>query len=345
MEPSPAIPRTRALALSIGVAVLVYAVLAFLVQPEDYYTSDFYGAWSAARLLGPDLYNPAAARALQRSVTPKVDPKINIRPPIYAILVWPLGKLPFTAGYVVWQLLNIAGLVIFVWAWRFEPAAYLASAFFLPLGWSFGLGQDSALMLLIVGAGARWIDRKRPATGGAMLSLCAIKPHLFVFVPVVLLAQKRYRALAGMLAGGAAIYAVCTAVMGFGWPAAFLHGALANEATIKPHLVGMSGLLDRVHAPVWTAAIVTLAGADIVFWATRGKAWMVSMGFAVAAGVALAPRALVYDSSLFLPLLLLEVAPTVTIAIGAVLLMIVTPVAIVSEVAAVAVLWIARPRE
>ena len=333
------------MALAIGLMLTVYALLAFIVQPEDYSTSDFYGAWSAARLLGPDLYNPAAARALQHSLSPKVEPKINVRPPIYAILVWPLGKLPFSTAYVVFQLANMAAVIVFVWAWRFEPAAYVVSAFFLPLDWSFGLGQDSAFMLLIAAAGARWIERKRPVAGGAMLSLCAIKPHLFALVPVALVAQKRYKALAGMMAGGAALYLICAAVMGFGWPAAFLHGAAAGESAIKPHMVGVAGLLNRLHAPVWTAGIVTLAGAAIVFRATRHQGWMVSMGFAVAAGVAFSPRAQVYDSSLFLPLLLLQVTPTVAIATGAVLLMILAPVAVVSEAAALVVLWIARPRE
>ena len=78
---------------------------------------------------------------------------------------------------------------------------------FLPLGWSFGIGQDAPFMqLLIVAAGARWIERKQAVAGGALLALCAIKPHLFAFVPVVLLAQKRYKALAAMLGAGAALY-------------------------------------------------------------------------------------------------------------------------------------------
>jgi hypothetical protein len=344
MTPPSALPRNQALGFSIAVALVFYSILAFVVQPEDRFTNDFYGTWSAARLLGPDLYNPEAARALQRSLTSKVDPKINVRPPIYAVLVWPLGLLPFSTAYVVWQAANMAALILFVRLWRFEPAAYIMSAFFLPLDWSFGLGQDSALMLLICGAGAWLIERKRPLAGGAILSLCAIKPHLFAFVPVVLLAQRRYRALAGMLVGGAASYLIPAAILGFGWPATFLKAATHGEAAISPHLTGMSGLLARFHAPLWVAGIVTVVGAILVFLISRRHGWMISTGFALAAGVALAPRALVYDASLFLPLLLLQVTPAAGIAIGTVLLMIVTRVALISEVAALVVLWIARPR-
>jgi hypothetical protein len=88
-----------------------------------------------------------------------------------------------------------------------------------------------------------------------------------------------------------------------------------------------------------------LLGAAIVFLISRGKKWLPSIAFAAAAGVTFAPHALVYDASLFLPLVLLQVPPAIAVTIGALLLTVVTPVAIVSEAAAFAVLWIARPRD
>jgi len=345
MTPSSPLTRAQALALGIGLAVAIFALLAFLVQPEDRFTSDFYSFWAGAQLVGPDLYNPAAAEAIQHTVSPKVDKKRYIRPPFYAVALWPLGKLPFPVAYVLWQILNMAAVIAFVRIWRFQPAACVVCAIFLPLDWSFGIGQDAPLMLLILAAGARWVERKQPLAGGAMLSLCAIKPHLFAFIPVVLAAQKRYKALAGMLAAGAALFLISAAVMGFAWPLAFLRAATENESTISPRLLGVSGLLARLHAPGWATPFASLSGAAIVFLATRGKNWLPSLAFAAAAGAAFAPHALAYDASLFLPLLLLQVSPTVAAAGGAMLLTVVTPLAIVSEVGALAALWTARPRE
>jgi hypothetical protein len=227
----------------------VFAVLAFVVQPEQRFTSDFYSFWAGARLLGPNLYNPAAAEGIQHAVSPKVEKKRFIRPPFYAVALWPLGRLSFSTAYVLWQILNMAALVTFVRLWRFEPASYLVCPLFLPLGWSFGIGQDAPLMLLVLAAGARWIERKRAVAGGAILALCAIKPHLFAFVPLVLLAQKRYRALCGMLAGGGILYLVSAAVMGFGWPAAFLRTAAENEANIAPRLLGSPDCWDGPMCP------------------------------------------------------------------------------------------------
>jgi hypothetical protein len=49
---------------------------------------------------------------------------------------------------------------------------------------------------------------------------------------------------------------------------------------------------------------------------------------------------MVYDASLFLPLLLLQFSPPVVVALGAALITVVTPAAIVSEVTALLLLAI-----
>jgi hypothetical protein len=66
-----------------------------------------------------------------------------------------------------------------------------------------------------------------------------------------------------------------------------------------------------------------------------------AIAFAAAAGVVFAPRSLVYDASLFLPLVSLRFPPRVAILIGAVLLAVLTPAAIAGEIASIAVLWVA----
>jgi hypothetical protein len=330
---SPPVSETQALWLSAVISVLVFAVLAFVVQPESFYTSDFYSFWAGSRA-GSHLYNPSEVEAIQHSVSPLVTSKRYIRPPFYALMLWPLGQLPFRLAYVLWFLVNLAAVLAFVRLWRFRPATYIACAFFLPLGWSFGGGQDAPLMLVAVAAGAWHVKRKREVAGGALLALCAVKPHLALFIPVVLLAQRRYRALVGMLASGGALYLLSSAVLGLNWPAAFVRAALDNEATIRPRLVGLAGLLSRFGAPEWTLALAAVAAAAIVFYYARAAMWLPSIAFALAAGVAVAPRAMVYDASLFLPLLLLQFSPPVVVTLGAALLTVVTPAAIISEVTA-----------
>jgi hypothetical protein len=326
-------------AISAAVTVLVFAVLAFVVQPPNRATSDFYSFWAGARLAGPHLYDPVRAEAIQLAVSPLVESKRYIRPPFYALLLWPLGHLPFQAAYILWFAINLIAVLAFIRLWRFRPEAYIACALFLPLGWSFGIGQDAPLMLLAVAAGARLIEQKKEFAGGMSLALCAVKPHLFLFIPVVLLAQKRYRAFSGLLASGSILYLLSSAVLGLNWPVAFFQAATGNEATIHPRLLGMAGLLSRFGAPGWALGVAAIAGAVIVYRCTQTAPWLPAIAFAVAAGVAFAPRAMVYDASLFLPLLLIRFSPAGVVAMGALLLTVVTPAAIVSETIALAMLW------
>jgi hypothetical protein len=343
LDESDSAPRpssdVRALVFSAAFSALVFAFLAFVIQPANRYTSDFYSFWAGARIIGPHLYDPAQAEVIQRTVSPLVESKRYTRPPFYALMLWPLGQLPFQAAYILWFVVNVAALLAFVRLWRYRSGAFIACAAFLPLEFSFGIGQDAPLMLLAFTTGTRLIEKNRELAGGALLALCAVKPHLFLFIPVALLAQKKYRALAGVLASGGVLYFVSSAILGLNWPAAFFRAATENEASIHPRLLGLAGLLFRIGAPGWTLAIATIAGATLVYRYTQAAAWLPSIAFSVAAGVAFAPRAMVYDASLLLPWLLLECSPAAVVAIGAALITVLTPAAVVSQVTALAVLW------
>jgi hypothetical protein len=344
LETTDSRPPLRRFLLPVVMTIAIFTLLAFAVQPQDRFTSDFYSFWAGARLVGPHLYDPAQASAIQHSVSPLVEHKRYIRPPYYAVFLWPLGRLPFGAAYAAWFILNLAALLGFVWAWRFHPAGYRACALFLPLVWSFGTGQDAALMLFALAAGGRLIHRKQEIAGGAVLALWTAKPHLLLFVPVVLLAQRKYRALAGMLAGGAVLYLISAAVLGFQWPAVFYRAIMTNESGIKPYFLGVTGLLVRVTTPKWLYPVLALAGAALVFVFTRAAAWRPSLAFAIAAGVVFAPRSMLYDASFFLPLLLLRCPAAVTAIAGALFCLVLTPAAAVAEVAGIAALWLGLPR-
>ena len=87
--------------------------------------------------------------------------------------------------------MNAAALLIFLRMWRFDVPAIIACALFLPLQWSFGIGQDAPIMMLIVAGAAQLIQRRHDFAGGALLALFTVKLHLFLFLPVVLIAQRK----------------------------------------------------------------------------------------------------------------------------------------------------------
>ena len=325
-----------------GGMVLLLAVpllLAFLAQAPDLHTIDYVSVWAGAQIIGPNLYDPARLERIEHTVSPLIESKRYIRPPYYVMMFWPLGGLPYRAAYAGFVLMNLAGLLLFLRIWRFEIAAILACALFLPLEWSFGLGQDAPIMMAIVAGAAQLIQRRRDFAGGALLALFTVKPHLFLFLPVVLIAQRKYRALAGLAAGGTALYLLAAAFVGIDWPLKSMAAALSNEATFVASTPGVAGLLRKLHAPGWLLLPAAIAGIAMVYRRARTIDWLPAVALALAAGVVFAPRAQVYDGSFFLLLLLLLVAttPALVVIAGVAIIAVVTPAALVGQLAGIAI--------
>jgi hypothetical protein len=335
---------TIRLALAILIAAAVFFFFAIVAQAPDHHESDFYSFWAGSRLLGSDLYNPQKVQALQQSLSPLVNGKSFIRPPFYALALSPLGRLPFPSAFLAWQILNIAAMLIAIGLWRLHWSSFLACAFFPPLWSCFRLGQDTPLLLLLAISAAILIQRRRELFGGVVLALLVSKPNLVPLVPFLLLVQKRYRALSGFLAGGIALYLISSLSMGFEWIFGYTRAILANEGTISPRIPGLAGLLLRAHAPRWSVYLALLVGAVLVYRYARGAAWMHAFAFTLMIAVVFAPRSMMYDLVLLLPLLLMSFAPWLAVALGTALITILfEPVSLVSQLTAIGIAWSARP--
>src|SRR5689334_20597859 len=94
IEPRP-LSDAPALLLSAAVTALVFAALVFVLLSPDRSFNDFCCSWAAARTAGPGVYDVARQQATQRTGCPLVQSNRYIRPPFYALMLWPLGRLPF----------------------------------------------------------------------------------------------------------------------------------------------------------------------------------------------------------------------------------------------------------
>jgi hypothetical protein len=337
--------QTMRLALAILLAAAIFFCFGILAQAPDHHETDFYSFWAGARLLGPDLYNPEKAAAVQHAESPRVNGKSFIRPPFYALALWPFGRLPFTTAFVTWQLLNIAAVLLSIALWRCRPSSFVACAFFPPLWSCLRLGQDAPLLLLLGVMAAILIERKRELFGGAVLALFVAKPNLVPLIPFLLLVQKRHRALSGFFAGGIALYLISSLAMGFDWLIGYTKAVFGNEGTITPRVPGLAGLFNLAGAPKWCAYIGLFVGAAMIYRYARKSAWMHAFAFTVTIAVVFAPRSMVYDLVLLLPLLLLRFAPWVTPLAGTALVSIMfTPAPIIAELSAIAIAWRGRAR-
>jgi hypothetical protein len=186
--------------------------------------NDFIQLYAGAKLVGTlNLYNGAALEQIQIEEAGMQSENIHYtRLPFYAFLLQPLTWLPYRAAYTLFQTINL--LCFFWFLWQFIPASRELAAFAsisLPLYAMLENGQDVGLLLFLASSSVVLARRNLDFCAGLVLSLCAIKPHLFVLMPVVMILQRRWLILFGNAVGGVALLAVSFAVGGWNWPYAY----------------------------------------------------------------------------------------------------------------------------
>src|SRR4029077_1909026 len=89
-------------------ALLGLAFIFFFMRDSLHYLwsgrNDYLSFYAGARLVGSSkLYDPQQASRVQMQTAGFFGEALAyIRPPFYAVLLWPLGKLPYRESYFVW---------------------------------------------------------------------------------------------------------------------------------------------------------------------------------------------------------------------------------------------------
>ena len=170
--------------------------------------NDFVALYVGAKLVGsPDLYSRPANEAMIQSILgATMQSVIYTRPPFYAALLKPLSFLPYLAAYGIFCAACLSGILWFVIRFSKEcPALPLYTSFAVPVAAFLPEGQDTPLLLIFIGASILLSRQKRDFLAGLVFSLCAIKFHLFLFIPLLLLLKKRWHILAGAACGSGVI--------------------------------------------------------------------------------------------------------------------------------------------
>jgi hypothetical protein len=270
--------------------------------------NDFMGIYAGARLVGtPAQFNAEAYIREQERATGWSAPSILFtRLPAFAALLRPLGKLPYRRAYILWQTASLAAFAGFLIFWPTLHRALLlcAACWSFPLFACFAGGQDISFLLLILAVAWR-LGPSRPFAAGAMLALCALKFHLFLVLPVFLIAQLRWRMLAGATVAGSAIAAMCFAVAGAGWLPDYAHFILQGQTNPNVRAMpNLHGLLDGLpHSLAWEIGGVILV-AVAVAWIARHASFSVGLSAALAGSLLASHHAYPADALLLLPALL-----------------------------------------
>jgi len=286
---APAVRKVRpafvAQAALAGSALALYALVlvqgGWYHQDLDAYLAAGRAIWRGQPLYAPFLHHPFPDPALRPAY---------IYPPVFALLVAPLGLLSDAAANVVWLLIGQAALaaaLVVILRWL-RPSAWAvttilcATATFYPLWIDAVQGQANLLVLLLVTAGIAGIVQGKPRLGAALGMAAALKLTPLILL-VWLLLDRRIREAVWMFGALAAVTAAA-AVLRFDDTLVFfrqvlpalaqgtaiyanqsLQGVIARVATVNPYtqpwaVVPWTYLLG-------TILIVALVG--LWFWRTR----------------------------------------------------------------------------
>jgi alpha-1,2-mannosyltransferase len=227
---------------------------------------DFDSFWRSARamLQGRDIYDTGVEL-------------VNLNPPVWTVLISPLGLLEPLTAYRVFVLISLVIVVAYL-SWTVEElrlrpgwtavgvAMLLLSS---PLLATLALGQ--VYPVLTLGLVASWMAdrRERQEVSGAALGLVvALKPSL---LPVLLwpIVRRRWRALVAALVSGAMVTLVGVVVLGPGTTFDY---------------IGV--LRDRSVSAYWDNASLPAAGARLFTENSYAQniatlPWMVPVGYAL----------------------------------------------------------------
>ena len=215
------------------VAIWVNLVRGSLAGP------DFFSFYAAARLYvlkgGSAVYDLAQQRQLELQITGQAADRFIVlpyfHPPYYTLLIAPLAALSYQQAYFAMAGFNLLlGVALIALLVRSSVsihgrAAIVASALiagFFPLFVTLLQGQSDLVVLVpLAAAYAAWA-RGRHGWAGIFSALALSKPQLLLLIPVLFLARRAWRALAGFAAVVAALGLVSVIGFGFGAVVSYL---------------------------------------------------------------------------------------------------------------------------
>jgi hypothetical protein len=288
---------------------------------------------------GRSIYSVPLQILVQQQVLPGWRPEFfapYISPPVVAYLYAPFAMVSFSVAAVLWISISTALLFVsFRLIWPLVPVirdqgvgtALIVIFASPPVRELLLNGQDSAISLLLLVLGLRLLLGRRDLAAGAILGLGAFKPQLFLFIPLLLLLQRRWAGLWGWGATTLALVVASAALAGSDGIQAYI--TLVTSDALREGISVLNWKMDSLVAlaravfggPVAFLGAPFTAVIDIVVLAlffraarrptTDSRSFSLIYALAVLAGVVASPYLFVYDCTiLILPaMILLNEAP------------------------------------
>jgi len=288
--------------------------------------NDFVSFYAGAKLAAtPDLYSRPANLAVIRSLLGfEMEGTTYIRPPFYARMLRPLAALPYRPAWAIFFLANLVSVLWFVARFSREcPALPFFASMSIPLLTPLMNGQDTPFLLAILGAAILLFRKNRDFTAGLVLSLCALKFHLFLFLALLLVIKKRWRAIQGGVCG-LAVLTLASLGQIRPWINALRDPWISPDPQNLPNL---HGLILTLHGAFW---IEVLIGASIalfyIFCASKTAHFEFLIAVSLVCGLLTSFHSGPADDVLLIPVFVLVIASSAAPFLRALSALILTPI-------------------
>jgi len=219
--------------------------------------------------------------------------------------------LPFRTAWLFWTVGQVLANVFFVrlYPWGDRTALAMVCCWSLPLLWSLAAGQDVTFLLLILAGGLWAFERQKYFLAGLVLSLCAIKFHLFLLVPLLMFGEQGLRkgtrrTAAGISLGLTALLAVSFAAAGRDWPGKYvstiLNPAVSQGVETMPNLHGLAANFPRLP---FLEVFLSLLVIAMVWRVVRRSSFEVGLAAVLVGGLLLSRHSYLWDCAILIPAL------------------------------------------
>jgi hypothetical protein len=209
----------------IGFAVVLVSAVFWADTPPILERKDFSVTYIGSRMVylgqGSKLYDLAEQEKQKKSLLKDAPPLIYEHPPFEALLLSPLGALPFKQAYLVWGLINVAIWLSMPRLLRpYAPTprdelGYLTLwILFAPLGVTLFQGQTSLLMLLVYAFVFVSLKKGRDFRAGAILGLGLFKFQFIIPFAFIFLLRRQWTFMKGFLLTTTALGILSVAAVG-----------------------------------------------------------------------------------------------------------------------------------
>jgi GT2 family glycosyltransferase len=290
---------------------------------------DFYSFYSAARLYvlkgGSAVYDLALQKQFELQVIPASPDRFIVlpyfHPPYYTLLIAPLAFLDYRTAYYAMAAVNVILLAVLIvllvrGSERIHGrSAVVAAALiggFFPLFVTVLQGQSDLVVLVPLAAAYTAWARGRLGWAGIFSGLALAKPQLLLLVPVLFIARRSWRALAGFGAVIAALGVVSVAGFGLGPVLGYVNavgrwaigGSLPTNGQIvytDTAVYSLRNVLEAVPGggkSVALAILVVLLALVALSLSWRPDKPRLDFALAIAASLVLSPHQNIHDLAL-----------------------------------------------